>query len=319
MLVPEPSARTFSTKDAPATERVGLYRQAMSATFATEFAVKAVEVRPLDVELVYYRGRRLQLSKMRFSPHSASSGGAPEKRSRLSVNLQKAGESVFAQGGREWRLGPGDMFLIDPARPFHFETGEVCAHSLEFPAHALRALVPRVDDLTAVPFKAYEGTPALFRAMFDELFALAPTLTDDVADRAADALPHVLAAAIDTVEHARDVSPSALKLLHKQRIRSFALDHLGDPGLDVPAIAEGVRLSPRYVHRLFADEPATLMKWIWAERLERCRCELATPSLRARSVGEIAYGWGFNDLAHFSRSFRERFGQSPRSLRASLR
>jgi len=32
-------------------------------------------------------------------------------------------------------------------------------------------------------------------------------------------------------------------------------------------------------------------------------------------VGEIAYGRGFNDAAHFSRAFRERFGCSPREWR----
>ena len=29
----------------------------------------------------------------------------------------------------------------------------------------------------------------------------------------------------------------------------------------------------------------------------------------------IAFGWGFNDAAHFSRAFRERFRRSPREWR----
>ena len=33
---------------------------------------------------------------------------------------------------------------------------------------------------------------------------------------------------------------------------------------------------------------------------------------------EIAFGWGFNDAAHFSRIFRARFGCSARELRASV-
>jgi AraC family transcriptional activator of tynA and feaB len=311
----EPPGRTFSTEGVPVGDRVSYYRRAIRSTFSAEMAVSPTDERPLEAELVGYRGRRLQFASLRLAPHTASSTGAPNGRGRLTISLQKEGETIAAQGGRECRIGPGDLLLIDPSRPFHFETGSVCASVLEFPAHALRSLVPQVDDLVAVAINSYQGAAALFRAMFDELFVIAPTMGEDEADRAADALPHVLAAAVGAIGEARAPSPSAIKLLHKQRIRSFVLDRLSDPALDVHAVADGVRLSPRYIHQLFADEPMTLMKWLWAERLERCRRELSMPPLRARSISEIAYGWGFSDLAHFSRAFRERFGQSPRALR----
>lgn len=312
-----PAPRSFSTEGAPAGECASLFRQAVGATFSAEVAITPAEARPFAADLVGYRGRRLQIASLHCSPHTASSSGAARGRSRLTISLLKEGEVVVAQGGRERCCEPGDMFLLDPARPFHLETSHVRLNVLEFPAQTLRALVPQVDALAATPIKGYEGAGVLFRAMFDELIGLAPTLTDEVADGAADALPHVLATALGTLEQARETVPSALKLLHKQRIRNFVLDHLDDPTLDVHAIADGVKLSPRYIHQLFADEPTTLMKWLWAERLERCRRELSMLPLRGRSIGEIAYGWGFNDLAHFSRAFRERFGQSPRALRKS--
>jgi len=33
-------------------------------------------------------------------------------------------------------------------------------------------------------------------------------------------------------------------------------------------------------------------------------------------ISQIAYAWGFNDQAHFSRTFRKHFSVSPRHLRA---
>ena len=36
-----------------------------------------------------------------------------------------------------------------------------------------------------------------------------------------------------------------------------------------------------------------------------------------RHIGEIAFAWGFNDLSHFGRVFREHFGMSPRDWRHS--
>ena len=47
----------------------------------------------------------------------------------------------------------------------------------------------------------------------------------------------------------------------------------------------------------------------------RCRDALVDPAFRHTSVSEIAYEWGFNDAAHFSRTFKVRFGVSPRGLR----
>jgi len=39
--------------------------------------------------------------------------------------------------------------------------------------------------------------------------------------------------------------------------------------------------------------------------------------LRRKSIARIAYGWGFSDMAHFSRCFRRAFGASPREYRQS--
>ncbi|HEU4405934.1 MAG TPA: helix-turn-helix domain-containing protein [Polyangiaceae bacterium] len=311
------SARTLSTVGAPERERIGLFEREFVENFSVDLAFRSTGTRPTDAEFAGYRGRRIEFGALRFSPHTTLPVGASRRRSRLLISLHKAGELVVAQGGRERRVGPGDIYFIDPASPFRIETEAIRANLLFLPPEPLRALVPQFDALTATPFKAHDGAGALFGSMFDELFAIAPQLTEAVADRIVDALPHVFAAALGTLEGGQGAVPSALKLLHKQRIRRFALEHLGEPELDANMIAEGAGLSPRYVHRLFDDEPVTLMKWVWGQRLDRARADLATPALRSRSIGEIAYGWGFSSVAHFSRAFRERFGQSPRELRRS--
>jgi len=61
------------------------------------------------------------------------------------------------------------------------------------------------------------------------------------------------------------------------------------------------------------------MQLVWAQRLDNCYRELASGDGPQRHVSEIAFAWGFNDPAHFSRSFRKRFGTSPSKLRHSPR
>lgn len=80
-------------------------------------------------------------------------------------------------------------------------------------------------------------------------------------------------------------------------------------------IAEGVSLSIRRVYELFHPSSASFMKWVWQERLERCRRDLGTAALRARPIGAIAFAWGFSDICHFSRSFKQRYGVTPREWR----
>jgi AraC-like DNA-binding protein len=73
----------------------------------------------------------------------------------------------------------------------------------------------------------------------------------------------------------------------------------------------------RYLHKVFSEDGETLNQYIWTRRLELCRAHLGRPDLSAKSITEIAFGCGFSNAAHFSRSFRARFGESPRAYRRS--
>ena len=57
-------------------------------------------------------------------------------------------------------------------------------------------------------------------------------------------------------------------------------------------------------------------EWIRAQRLEGCRRDLARSGRTAPTIAFIAHRWGFGDATHFSRTFREAYGMSPREWRA---
>lgn len=122
----------------------------------------------------------------------------------------------------------------------------------------------------------------------------------------------------DAVRRSRGVrSRSNREWLHRERITSVVERELRNPALDIAFIAHSVGLSPRHVHRLFADDSVPLMQWVLELRLENCYRELLHEGPCGRTIGEIAYSWGFNDQAHFSRAFRRRFGTTPSALRSS--
>jgi AraC-like DNA-binding protein len=54
-------------------------------------------------------------------------------------------------------------------------------------------------------------------------------------------------------------------------------------------------------------------------RLARCAADLRSAASDGTGITDIAFRWGFNDSAHFSKAFRAEFGQSPRDYRARHR
>ncbi|MEA2178869.1 MAG: hypothetical protein QOG77_2166 [Solirubrobacteraceae bacterium] len=201
------------------------------------------------------------------------------------VSVQRAGRGLVRQDGREALLGPGDMALYDATRPYTLTfDGPFAQTVFQLPRALLAERVGPLDGLTASRVPAPQA------------------LRGDVGgETALDLLAVALGARLG-----RAVSPAEA---HRRAIRMHVERHLGDPSLSPASIAAAHALSLRYVHRLWAQECAeTLGRHILRRRLERCRDDLADP---ARTVTDIAFGWGFRSPAHFSRAYRAHFGVPP--------
>ena len=101
----------------------------------------------------------------------------------------------------------------------------------------------------------------------------------------------------------------------RQRVKAYIRLHLRDPDLAIDRIAAALSCSKRYLHMCFADEGLSITEFIWTERLEQCRRELAAEALPGRTLTEVAFSWGFNSSSHFSRLFKKRFGAPPSRTR----
>ena len=99
------------------------------------------------------------------------------------------------------------------------------------------------------------------------------------------------------------------------RVMAYIEGHYMDPSLTPKMIAEANGISTRYLHTLFRQSGKTVLRWVWERRLKAARSDLLDPTQAQRRISEIAFRQGFNDSAHFSRSFRNRFGISATELR----
>ncbi|MEJ1962050.1 MAG: helix-turn-helix domain-containing protein [Gammaproteobacteria bacterium] len=97
--------------------------------------------------------------------------------------------------------------------------------------------------------------------------------------------------------------------------RRFIEAHLKDPDLTPRVVAGALRVSPRYLRMLFAEEQKTVSAYILRRRLEACAKQISSALWRGRTITNIAFACGFNSTAHFTRVFRNHFRLTPGQYR----
>jgi AraC-like DNA-binding protein len=99
------------------------------------------------------------------------------------------------------------------------------------------------------------------------------------------------------------------------RISQAIETQLGDGDLTLHQIADQQHVSARYIQKLFQQAGLSFSQYLRQRRLEHCHADLGSPAHRNLSISDICFRWGFNDAAHFSRSFRADYGMTPRAFR----
>ena len=110
-------------------------------------------------------------------------------------------------------------------------------------------------------------------------------------------------------------SGSATQAAILNRICQIIERNLEDGELTPARIAQTEGISERYLQKLFEGSGDNFTHYVRERRLQRAWADLANPAEAHHTISEIAYRYGFADSAHFSRTFRHRFGLSPREFR----
>ncbi|WP_375314210.1 helix-turn-helix domain-containing protein [Bradyrhizobium sp. A5] len=236
------------------------------------------------------------------------------------IALGNRGDGGVVQDGRETVIHPGQFALYDTTRPYELKFNDSFTQTIfKVPREMLQRRLGGTEMLTAISFGA---DAPLERLACDFIFRLcqsadrlAPDHADALSEQAVDLLAMALSERLGKTPLPSSTHRSALLYRLKAHIRA----HLADPDLALAQAAAALGISPRYVNDLLADEDISFQRYVLGERLAQCRRDLASPVLAHRHVSEIAFAWGFNDLSHFGRVFREHFGMSPRDFRQSLR
>ena len=127
----------------------------------------------------------------------------------------------------------------------------------------------------------------------------------------------VLAEAYDVQGPKANAAGSCVRSGRRQAVLAEIAGSYLNPALSVETIAAKLGLSRRYVFALLRESGTGFSDRVLELRLQAAFAILRDPDRAALRVSEVAYAAAFNEVSHFNRCFRRRFGTTPTNVRAA--
>lgn len=124
---------------------------------------------------------------------------------------------------------------------------------------------------------------------------------------------HLLSIALDGKNQTKRIDCEAMRKVQLNKILEYIRLNIDNPDLKPAFIAKKHNMSLRYLYNIFDHHHLTPSQYIQDERLNIIAQKLAT-SGRVK-ISEIAVKYGFSNFSHFSRTFKKKFGQTPRDYK----
>ena len=225
------------------------------------------------------------------------------------------GSATVQQQGREASARDGAWVIYDTTGAYEIGNPERVDHLIVMvPKEQIAARDLRVEGAMARRLGANGISRVALETMRNTYLEL-PNMSESAAPGAGELIKQLIR--LSLLEAAGQETSVTQREALRDRIRGYVQQHLRDPALSVDGIARALNCSRRHLYNAFAGDGESIAAYIQRQRLEACIRDLQQAGPHARPITEIALSWGFGNLSHFSRVFRDHTGKSPTEFRAS--
>ena len=314
-----PKGHTTSTEDVTEKERLEYWIDMICDEF--------VQLDCSSDEKTDFKGelRGCELDNIRVSEVGASRQHVTRSRKQIAksteseflLSLQLEDVGIVNQDGRRAELHPGDFALYDSTRPYtlHFDR-PFRQIVLQIPYDSLAEQFLTPENITARRVSARTAVGALTSQFIQSVAGRLDILTAQERGAINHHIIELVALSMGSMSSLRELDGQSIaRTAILERIKQYIEINIRHPQLTPAQVARHHHISERYQRMLFASTGTTLSKYILNKRLELCREALENPDLCDNSISQIAFNYGFNDAAKFSRKFKERYGVSPKEFR----
>jgi AraC family transcriptional regulator, positive regulator of tynA and feaB len=244
---------------------------------------------------------------VRRAPQMRRSDGA-----YFGILFELQGREAVRQRGSEAVLEPGDFVMWDSEQEMEFRViDRLHKLTLLIPKARMRSVLPQAERYAGLVVRGGGLAGGIAADVLNRLAREFVSLDENEASAVIDPVLNLLGAVLSVNNSGARQAPAYKNDF--DRFARYIERNLADVTLAPQSIADAHSVSLRYVHSIFAKEGTSVGTWMRQRRLSHCRRELLQ-SKQGQTITEIAFRWGFNDAAHFSRVFKAQYGLSPRQL-----
>ncbi|WP_293395284.1 helix-turn-helix domain-containing protein [Nevskia sp.] len=259
-----------------------------------------------------------QVVDCRCDPCGATRTGSEmslDTREVLGIQLVLQGREHISFENEQIVLTPGDLLIWDTTRPMRFQVMESLHKvSVLLPLARLQSWLPR--SWHSIRHKLDKDSNAA-KLMASYVCSVSPMFMSGAFSQSDGLTESAIGLLVTALEEPQLAISTSLREVQMEQVRGYIEAHLEDPELSPATIANGTRISVRYLHWLFKSTGTTAFQYVVHKRLLRCRLDLENPRMQGRKIIDIAYSAGFQNATHFARRFRDEFGMSPKDYRDS--